>query len=279
MAASSENAVHAIRKVRDRALLLGLGKDYLCEPPFLRKYGKELRNALATLQDEIHALKKKFPGRFAQEVDTDQIVDGMLGLTHRLEEADAEIRGQCTAGRVGEDLEVRLKSLSDAIQGVRQKVEGETGGYSGTDAVAGAFVKAGGAFWGGLGLAIKAAGFILLLGIGVFFFLFFTMEKDDKFIHIIQDNQAQVRGLQDDLSRIEGRLIPLQDRLKFMENRALTREEKLRYMELQLELEKLEARVRSTEGEIDRRQGTIGKAEENLQRLREKGFLERLLRQ
>jgi len=279
MTASSENALHAMHMVRDRALLLGLGKDYLCKPPFLKKYGKELGNALAVLEEEIQALKKKFPGRFAQEVDTDQIVEGMRELAHRLEASDGDVREQCVTGRVGEDIEARLKSLSDAIQGVRYQVEGETGGYSGTEAVAGAFAKAGGAFWGGLGLAVKAAGFVLLLGIGVFFFLFFTMEKEEKFVQLIETNQVQVKELQDDLNRIEGRMIPLQDRLKFMEKRIMTREEKLRFMELQLEMEKLEEKIRSTEGEIDRHQAIIGEAEGNLRRLQEKGFLERLLRQ
>ena len=279
MAASSEHAVDAMREVRDRALLLGLGREYLCAPPFLKKYGRELGNALSSLQEDIQDLKKKFPGRFAQEVDTDRILEGMRELAHRLEASDADIQDQCMAGRVGQDLEARLKALSDAVTGVRLQVEGEPRAYTGTEAVAGAFVRAGGVFRGGLGLAAKALGFVLLLGIGVFFFLFFTMEKEEKFLEIIAQSQARRHELQNDLDGLESRLAPLQDRLEFMENRVLMREDKLRFMELELELERLEKNVRSTEVEIDQYRSAIQEAEEKLRRLREKGFLNRLLRQ
>lgn len=280
MAAASENAFDdAMREVRDRALLLGLGKEYLCAPPFLKKYGRELGNALSALQKDIQTLKKKFPGRFAQEVDTDRILEGMRELAQRLEASDAAIQEQCAAGRIGQDLEDRLKTLSDAVKGVRLQVEGAPRGYTGTEAVAGAVLRAGGAFRGGLGWTVKALGFLLLLGIGVFFFLFFTMEKEAKYITSIERNQAQVKQLQNDLAGIESRLTPLEERVKYMEGRILTREEKLRFMEMELALRKLEKKARSTEGEIDQHLHTIQEAEEDLRRLRQKGFLERLLHQ
>lgn len=279
MAATSEHAFDAMRAVRDRALLLGLGKDYLCKPPFLKRYGRELKTAISALQEDVQVLKNTFPARFVQEIDTDQILKGMRELAHRLETSDPDTQDQCMAGRVGQDLEARLKGLSDAVKGVRVQVEGNPQGYTGADAVAGAVVRAGGAFRSGLSLTAKVVGLVLVLGIAVFSFLFLTMEREGDLEETIARNQTRVQELQRELDGIESRLMPLEDRLEFLESRIATRDDRVRFLELELELGKLEEKERDLEGEIERHRQSIREAEETLRRITEKGFLGRLMRQ
>ena len=73
----SKSTFESLHGIRDNALLLSLGHQYLCGGPSLEKIGLSVDSHLKQLKDDIVALKRKFPGKFLQEqeVDTDGIVN------------------------------------------------------------------------------------------------------------------------------------------------------------------------------------------------------------
>jgi hypothetical protein len=280
MTAGESTPFESFRAIRDKALLIGLGSAYLCEPPFLARYGAEVERALSFLERDIRGLKGRFPGRSRQEADTDRILDGLRDLAVRMREADPALRKECAAGQLGTALEGQLKALSDAVQEVRRQVDGEPARYSGTEAVTGTFRRAAHAVLGGFGVLGKAVGVVLLALIVAFGYLFVTMERETGLEKEIAAHRRQIQVLKEDLSRLEQESIgPLELRIRQLEREGSGRADKLRKLELSVELGKLEQRAASLRGEIKQHRMGIQAAEASLESLKRKGFFARLLRQ
>ncbi|MFO7785137.1 MAG: hypothetical protein ACQET7_08930 [Thermodesulfobacteriota bacterium] len=278
MAAGASIPFDSFRRIRDRALLLSIGKAYLCESPFLSRYGTELEQALGVLGRDIQELRKRFPGRFTREIDTDGILEGMRELALQLKEPDRSLQEKCTVGELGKDLEERLRALSEAVGEVRLQIEGGSGEYSGKEALSGAFCRAGDAVRSGFGILGKSVGVAVVVMAVVFGYLFITMEREVKFEDVIARNQEQVRVLEEDLLLLDKEMTPLEQRIEELESRGDTRRDKVRSMELSVELDELEQRAMVLRGKLAQHQRRINDAEASLEKLRRKGFLDRLLR-
>ncbi|MFH1349455.1 MAG: hypothetical protein ABII26_00815, partial [Pseudomonadota bacterium] len=68
----SQKSFSALNGLRDQALLLDLGQAYLCKESILQKMGAEMDSNATQLSLDIQALKKRYPGKFAREIDTDE---------------------------------------------------------------------------------------------------------------------------------------------------------------------------------------------------------------
>ena len=269
----------ALREIRDRALMLSLGKSYLCESPFLKKYGAELEHALDVLGRDIKELKKSFPGKFADEVDTDRMLQGMEELIRRLKSPDETLEQECTIGQLGQDLEDRLTTLINAIKGVQSQVDGRPAAYSGREAVSATVSRMGDAARGGLGMVGKIIGMALVALVVAFGCLFLTMEREGSFENEIERGDRKIRALQEEVAALEERMQPIEDRITNLDRLGTTRMDKVRMMELSVELQELEKEAQSFRGEIEMEERRIQEAREALLALQEKSFFQRLFRQ
>ncbi len=269
----------ALREIRDRALLMSLGSAYLCEQVFLTKCGAELEHAVELLDRDIRTLKKRFPGRFTREVDTNAVLEGLRELSGRLKASDREVQAQCTVGELGRDLEERLKILSDAVRDVRRQVEGGPAEYTGKEAVAGAVVRAGETVRGGLAVLGRMLGVAVVLLAVVFGYLFFTMEREGRFETEISRHRQEIQALQKELAGVrQDKIAPLEFRIRQQEREGYSRRDKVRVMELSVELEALEQEALALQGRIEQQRRRLEEAERSLETLKQKGFWERLLR-
>ncbi len=269
----------ALREIRDRALLLNLGRAYLCEGPFLMKYGGELERALQFLGGDIDDLKNQFPGKFAQDVDTGHLVQGMEALVQRLKTPNKALEEECTVGRLAQDLEDHLQGLSHAIHRIRSRVEGTPSTYSGAEAVSAAVSRAGDAARSGLGMAARVILGVLIVFVAVFAYLFLTMEGKGPHEDVIARCAQQIQVHQEELAALETEIRPLEERIMDVQRQASTRGDKIRVMELSVQLQELEQKARSFQGKIEMEERRMEEAREALRALEDKDFLQRLLRQ
>lgn len=268
----------SFHRIRDRALLLNLGRAYLCEPPFLIKYGTELEQSLEILRKDIQGLKKTFPGKFVREVDTDAILTDLHGLAAQLKNPERSVQEKCAAGELGRDLEERLGVLSEALKDLWGQVKGAPTEYSGKEALTGALHRAGGAVSGGLGILGKVLGVGFVVVALVFGYLFFTMEREEALEKRIAGNQEEVAALRQDLSQVSRKAASVELRIKELDRTGSTRQDKVQAMELSVKLEELEQQALVIRSRVEQHQRVIEEAERSLQELRHKSFLERLLR-
>jgi hypothetical protein len=66
-------------------------------------------------------LKTRFPGKFTADIDTDSIIEAMLGHSQLLQNPDEEIINKCTIGALGSAMEETLDALTAALRTIKRK--------------------------------------------------------------------------------------------------------------------------------------------------------------
>jgi hypothetical protein len=271
----------ALHDIRDNILLLSLGNAFLCEADFLRKTGNAVESQLDNLGQEILELKKRFPGKFTADIDTGSIIEDMRVHSQRLQNPDKEIIDKCTAGALGSVMEETLDSLTAALRTIKRKVEGETPAYTAKDSVLGVIDKArtpASMVTRLISTALKAAFIIILLSLGPLAYLALTMDREGALLQEIAESEAHILSQREVVGSIERQREALLQSIEAIKNEDSDREAKLELMEMNLKLYTLEQNRHRAETDISGHEETIESKTQKIREIREKPFLDRLLR-
>jgi hypothetical protein len=275
--------LNALHEIRDIALMLSVGNIYLCEEPFLKKIGHAVDQVLEELHGEILTLKKRFPGQFAQDIDTDAILEDLHAKAERLQNADAAINTKCGGGQLGREFEEMVDTLTAAVKEVTFKVEGKLPGSARRYSLLSLFnpFKALGRLVSTFSsLVVKLAIFIIILAIGPFAYLFVSMEKEgtiqkaiDRSRTYIQTQRQAIVSLEQDRAEIAKQIEAMR-----LREEELNRQEKIDIMELNVKVHALDQKRHAIEVEIASHEDKIAKNRERMEEVKKKTFLQRLLR-
>lgn len=277
--------IESLSEIRDNALILSLGNAYLCEDQFLIKIGSIIDLNVKKLSDEISSLKKKFPGKFTKEVDTDEILEGIYSTAQNLQNPDKELNERCTVGELGRDLEAKIKSLTNAIDTIRDQVEGGGLTYTKKDSVLnvfGGFNNIGTLIGDTLKVGLKILICVIVLAILAVSYLFLTMEKEKDFLKDITMSEAYIRSQRATLSKLDQDREQISQKLKSIEEKEkknLFRQDKIEIMDLEMEIHKIGEERRMVEVEISIHEEKIMDNQEKIEELKNKSFIKRLLKQ
>lgn len=278
MASAWERPFDALHEIRDRALMLDIGRGYLCEDRMLTKLGQEIEDLLSSLSEEAGSLERRFPGRPIREDQIQGRIEAVSELARRMRSPDPSLLEQCFVGELGREIEGRLKSLADALEDFQLRVEGPPASYTGREALTEALGSVGGGLGRFLRFAAKATGVFLAAVLVVFGWLLFSMERIGDIEQELTKTDAQVQLLEKELEGLEDEQARLLARVEFAQSTLGTRRDKVAAMEFSVELARLEKEAQAVEVERAQKVHKVKTLEEKLARLKEKGFVERLLR-
>jgi len=281
--AKVQSELNALHEIRDIALMLSVGNIYLCEEPFLKKIGHAVDAVLEDLHGEILSLKKQFPGRFAQDIDTDAILEELHAKAERLQNADAAINNKCAGGQLGRELEEMVSTLTAAVNEVTFKIEGKLPGSARRYSLLSLFkpFKAVGRLVSAFSsLVVKLALFLIILAIGPLAYLFVSMEKEGGIQKAIDQSHAYIQTQSQALSSLEQERAQIAKQIQAMRLREeeLNRQEKIEIMELSVKVHALDQQRQAIEVEIASQENQITDNLERLKEVKNKPFLKRLLR-
>ena len=223
---STEYATEAISAIRDKALLLVMANEYLCEEVFLTKMGKDIEKNISRLRDDISSLKKEYPGKFTVEIKTDDILDNMNNTAQSLIKPGGDVKDNCHSGKLGRELESSVKSIAEAVNQIRMQVTGSQVTYTKKDSMINMFdgLKGIGRSLGTtLGLAVKVLLCLIIIAMLAFGYLYFTMEKESTLLKNIATSQDNIKEKQDTLSRLESKMEEVSKEIEAIENEAMAR--------------------------------------------------------
>jgi hypothetical protein len=273
----------ALHEIRDIALMLSVGNVYLCEEPFLKKIGHAVDRVLEDLHGEILSLKKRFPGQFAQDIDTDAILDDFHAKAEQLQNADAAINAKCGGGQLGRELEEMVSTLTAAVKEVTFKVEGKLPGSARRYSLLSLFnpFKALGRLVSTFSsLVVKLALFIIILAIGPFAYLFISMEKEGSIQKAIDQSRAYIQMQRQTIVSLDQERAEIAKQIEAMRLREdeLSRQEKIEIMEINVKAHALDQKRQAIEVEIASHEDKIAKNLEKIEEVKKKSFLQRLFR-
>jgi hypothetical protein len=263
------------------ALMLSIGNAYLCDAVFLKKIGLTIDTHLKELKSDISSLKKQYPGKFEREVETERVLEGIQITAQRLKEPDKDITEKCSVGELGRELEANVDALVDTVDAIRVQVAGDVEAYTKKEAIlaqVGRIKSLGHLIVVLFSLTFKVIGVLILVGVMVFSYLYFTMESEEALMKELDRSRSHVEEQMKLIARLEGEKTEMAQKLDSIPGGELNREEKVEVMNLTMQVHKLDERVHSAEVQIDVHQRKIKDMEKRVSEMREKTFLQKLLR-
>ncbi|MDY7034848.1 MAG: hypothetical protein SV375_01620 [Thermodesulfobacteriota bacterium] len=281
MFSDSQDTFSALNELRDRALMLLLGNAYICEEPIIIKLGLEIDSYARKLKDDILSLKKKFPGKFTHEINTDEIVDGIQNTAQLMQKPDSEINEKCTIGMLGRELETSLNTLTTSINDIKNQIEGASTVYTWLDSFSKLFVaiqKIGKALGRSLTFFLKILFLLIIISLLFFSYLFLTMEREGEFKKVISQREAHILLQKDMLSELNNEHKELLEKIASIENKKTTRELKITIMELRNNIHEINEKRNRVEAEIEIHEKKIEENQKKIEEIKKRSFIQRLLR-
>jgi len=269
----------ALHDIRDKAILLSLGKAFLCEEVFLIKIGHAIDESLEHLREDILSLKMRFVGKFVEDVDTDSILDELHSQATFLQNPDRRVTDKCTVGTLGAELEETVGVLTQAIRTIKGKVEGEVEEYTKKEAVVKGAKTAGSLVSSVVSLVIKLVVVLFLLALGPAIYLGVTMDREGSLQNQIAESKAYIQSQRAQIESLRKERDALSGRIESSQGDNLSRQQKLEIMDLNVKVHGLDQRVHKAEAEITEHERVIKLSQQKIQEIKAKPFLQRFLRQ
>ena len=274
---------NALNEIRDRCLLLIMAHEYLCERVFLYRMGIAITSYAESLRGEILALKKRFPGKFVHEIDTDKMISDIKEFAESLKKGDKELRKKCMSGQLGPELEEKVNVLSRAIQAITELVEGGSVTYSTKDSFFGLFgwFKATLAWvWSSTTFIAKVLIFSSIIALFVFNVLLYTMDKEEDYQKLITQASAIIATQEQMIAEIENEKKAIVKQMEILKGTDgnIDYKEKLEILALTLKMEGLEQKQSKSAIEIDVQKKKVDENHKIIETINQKNFWERLLR-
>lgn len=281
MAAKTHKTPKSLHGIRDMALLLNMANTHLCEEVYLQKVGLAIGNHLEELKSDISFLKKKFPGRFIKEVDTDQVIENFQGIVRQLHEPDKETLKKCRTGALGLDLENVVNVMGHALEAIEGQVEGELVTYSKAESVlalTGWIKSIGHQLFALSTLTVKIAAIAVSILLVVFASLFLSMDSQKDLLDKISQYRSHIQGQLAIVSNADAEKERINKELNLIREGDYSRQEMARVLDLTLVIHEINEQALSAQAEIDVYQRRIDEMEKKIDEMNKRSFMARLLR-
>jgi len=274
-----------LNEMKDSAVLLSMAGEYLCEDYFMKNTGIIVGSNAEALKDYIEHTAEQFVGRSPEEAGLNETLQSILHIAELLKEADKSAREACSEGKLGTELFEGIKSLGQGIKTLEQRVEGGAVGEAVVPVkrdpfrfIVNPFKLILRAVIATSKFTVKLAATLIILGVLGFAFLYFTMESEKGLVLKVEQSQAEIRSAQAALSRINSELEELRDKVASIREDEADRKREIEVMDLNLKIYKLSEEQQKAQIDVDMEKEVLEKNLKKLEKMRQKSFLERLLR-
>jgi hypothetical protein len=279
---TSQDPEMALKEIKDSAVMLSLANEYLCEDFFLKKIGANIKENIKVVETHIVYLKRQFVGKPTAEVDLSEPVKEVVEFAEHLEEGEDNIKHKCKEGDLGKELEEKIASLAGGINELKNRIDGTSVSYTKTDSVMGflarfKFIVR--SFVATSKFTLRISALFVIVCLVLFLYLFITMERERGPMQAVEEGRARILSKQEALVRIDAKLAPLQKKAEGFRKDDLTREEEIELLELNLKVYKLGEEKQKALIEVKIEEKELEEKIKELEAVRQKSFLERLLKQ
>jgi peptidoglycan hydrolase CwlO-like protein len=129
-----------------------------------------------------------------------------------------------------------------------------------------------------ISLAVKTVVVLLLLSLGPLAFLVLTMDREGALLNEINASEAYIQTQKDVITSAEQEREILSQKIQSMQADDVPRETRLEIMEMNVKIHSLDQSRHRAEAEIADHENRIKDRKQRVQEVREKPFLDRLLR-
>jgi len=243
--------------------------------------GNGLKKELSVIKAETALLLNEIIGRPIKPIDVEKHIGRIEYLVAGLEELEPSVVKRWQAGQVVPELIEKLDETALEIRRIEERIRGVSVSYGPLE------------FLGRIGrrfkavlksvfspalLVTKIVGFVAILTVIGFIYLWFTMDKEEDVSLRITVLSAQISAREELMSRLDEEATRLEKTIYDMEEKAAERSEKLTLVEYRLKFQEIREAREKLAVEISMLDRDLKEKEARLSHIRDMNFFMRLFR-
>jgi hypothetical protein len=276
-----EDLYNALNEIKDRAVMLAMASEYICEDVFLKSIGSIIKEKVDVLKSHVENLEGQSVGKPVDELKLNEKLEGIAHFAELLEEPAKDLNDKCVKGELGRELGEKVISLANGVSILQGRVDGRSLSYSRSDSVKGILDRLGFAF---APVTALSRVFLKILLILAFFcivalgYLFFTMETEKGILEEIEQNRSSIKESEAVLLPTREELKQIREQISNIRQKELDRDGEIEVMDLNVKAFELAERQEKAEAKIKLQQKMLEDNIKKLEEMKQKSFLKQLLR-
>jgi len=270
-----------IRPIQDIAIILTGTAEFVCEKRMLKKFSVELEANLVKLENSITVAEKIFVGKLNEIQKLDSHFSEIRDINRKLKSNDTDLVDKCLSKNIGGKLTGIVSELKNIVNNMEKSLQGKNNKYTITDRVIQnsiilkSFV---------LTLApliykiLKIISATAIFAIGLFVFLFFTMESKSDLIEGIKIDRVYLKGKLTELEGQRNEWKIITDKIESIKKKLSTRQDKIEVLDLTVKKRKIQESMEKTLLSIETKEKKLSEKRKKLKEINEKSFFQRLFR-
>lgn len=270
-----------IRPIQDIAIILTGAGEFVCEKRMLKRFSVELESNLVKLENSITVAKEKFVGK----LDGIQKLNGpfleIRDINRKLKSNDTDLVDKCLSGNIGGKLAETVSELKNIVNNMEKSLQGKNNKYTITDRVIHNSIILKSFVLTLAPLIYKILKIILataIFAIGLFVFLFFTMESKSDLIEGIKIDRVYLKGKLTELEGQKNEWKIITDKIESVKKKLSTRQDKIKVIDLTVKKRKIQESMEKTLLSIETKEKKLSEKRKKLKEINEKSFFQRLFR-
>jgi hypothetical protein len=277
----SRDADLLLSEIKDEVILLSMANEYICEDPYLKKIGFNIQRNIELLKSHIQDLRRQFVGKFVEEINLDEFVDAIAHVAKRMQEGENGVKPDCVKGELGKELGEKVVVLVRLVKELEDRVTGRGVSYTRTDSFFGILDRLRFVFntlIATYSLTVKIFGLLVLLFLIAFSFLAATMETEKHLLKEIEEISIHIQSGRTAISHVSEEAKKIQKEIDSIRAKESSRQKEIELIDLNLKAFNLAEELQKRLIEVKIQEKTKEEKLRELDEIRQKSLLARLIR-
>jgi ABC-type multidrug transport system fused ATPase/permease subunit len=277
----SRDADLLLSEIKDEVILLSMANEYICEDPYLKKIGFNIQRNIELLKSHIQDLRRQFVGKFVEEINLDEFVDAIAHVAKRMQEGENGVKPDCVKGELGKELGEKVVVLVRLVKELEDRVTGRGVSYTRTDSFLGILDRLRFVFntlIATYSLTVKIFGLLVLLFLIAFSFLAATMETEKHLLKEIEEISTHIQSSRTAISQVSEEAKKIQKEIDSIRAKESSRQKEIELIDLNLKAFNLAEELQKRLIEVKIQEKTKEAKLRELDEMRQKSLLARLIR-
>ena len=270
-----------IRPIQDIAIILTGTAEFVCEKRMLKRFSVELEANLVKLENSITVAEKIFVGKLNEIQKLDSHFSEIRDINRKLKSNDTDLVDKCLSGNIGGKLAETVSELKNIVNNMEKSLQGKNNKYTITDRVIQNSIILKSFVLTLAPLIYKILKIILataIFAIGLFVFLFFTMESKSDLIEGIKIDRVYLKGKLTELEGQRNEWKIITDEIESIKKKLSTRQDKIEVLDLTVKKRIIQESMEKTLLSIETKENKLSEKRRKLKKINEKSFFQRLFR-
>ena len=281
-AITSQEIEKTIKSIQNISIILTGAVEFVCEGRMLKRFSKNIEEDLERLENTITLLKKRTLKKFPEPSKLNSTLSKIRALAMLLKRDDAALEAKCRSGELGNEVSLRVAELKMITKSILDVFVEKNARYTAADEIISFGARLKSFLFDRLPSTsniLKTFIAVILVAFFSFLYLFITMESEDVVFQSIKNDLSYIENQRDILEKKQKKHKEILEKINSFNMAEMERKEKIKWLNLSIKEKKSRELIYQIKLSIEARKKKIAEKGKKIAEIRNKSFLQKLLRQ